>query len=344
MKLATVMALREMALDGWRLGVDWPQLYRDWPGRMNRTDCRGVCRGAHRCCPPGQTLLLLPGEGAFLRTRGVAAQGDTYVCPGRDRCLGALRPVCCRTYPLAPDAEGNLYADTACSQHKWASWHFLCQTAQAWQQLLDYGVIRGWVQTMRRDHYSQRTEVAVDAMERGFDAGYAATFGHYHSGKRPGELLQAGIIRSTDRVLVTGCGRGQGVAALREEGVDAWGVEVNASLVAASAARGYVSHGDVRELAFEDGSFDMVLSIDVLEHLPDYDRALAEMARVSRWRAYVEVTALETAEDLFEDPTHVVYMWLSDWRQAIERHMAVESLAEVSGVKQGMVCRVRTDE
>jgi len=340
-KLAEVMRTRESLLGWTQSGVSWHSLYHDWSGRLNRTDCRFCCRGPHRCCQPGQTLLLVPGEGDFLRSRGVAAQGDTYVCLGREHCLDALRPVCCRTYPLAPDADGNLFADTACSQHRWASWHFLCQTAKAWQHLLTYPLVRLWLIGMRHGQYNQRAEVAVDAIERPFDAGYTATFGHYHSGRRVGELLQAGIIRSTDRLLVTGCGRGQSVAAVREEGVDAWGVDVNPSVVAASAARGYVSQGDVRALAFEDGSFDMVLSVDVLEHLPDYHLALAEMARVSRWRAYVEVTALESAEDLFEDPTHVVFLGLEEWRRAIEEHMAVESLAEVSGDKQGMVCRVR---
>ena len=39
---------------------------------------------------------------------------------------------------------------------------------------------------------------------------------------------------------------------------------------------------DVKELPFEDGEFDAVLSFDVLHHIPDWDKALHEISRVSR--------------------------------------------------------------
>jgi len=41
-------------------------------------------------------------------------------------------------------------------------------------------------------------------------------------------------------------------------------------------------HEDVTALTFAGGSFDVVLSFDVLEHVPDYRAALREMARVLR--------------------------------------------------------------
>ncbi len=41
-------------------------------------------------------------------------------------------------------------------------------------------------------------------------------------------------------------------------------------------------HEDVTALTFARGSFDVVLSFDVLEHVPDYRAALREMARVLR--------------------------------------------------------------
>jgi SAM-dependent methyltransferase len=39
---------------------------------------------------------------------------------------------------------------------------------------------------------------------------------------------------------------------------------------------------DVTVLSFDDGAFDAILSLDVLEHVPDYTQALAEFARVLR--------------------------------------------------------------
>ena len=39
---------------------------------------------------------------------------------------------------------------------------------------------------------------------------------------------------------------------------------------------------DVKELPFENGEFDVVLSFDVLHHIPDWDKALHEIGRVLR--------------------------------------------------------------
>lgn len=43
-----------------------------------------------------------------------------------------------------------------------------------------------------------------------------------------------------------------------------------------------VRHEDITALSFPDARFDAVLSFEVLEHVPDYPRALAEFARVLR--------------------------------------------------------------
>lgn len=47
--------------------------------------------------------------------------------------------------------------------------------------------------------------------------------------------------------------------------------------------------GDVRALPFEDGEFDVVLAVDLIQHVPPQDRAgaLAELARVTRGRLVV---------------------------------------------------------
>jgi ubiquinone/menaquinone biosynthesis C-methylase UbiE len=41
-------------------------------------------------------------------------------------------------------------------------------------------------------------------------------------------------------------------------------------------------HADAHHLPFADGEFDLVVSVEVLEHLADPERGLREMARVSR--------------------------------------------------------------
>ncbi len=41
-----------------------------------------------------------------------------------------------------------------------------------------------------------------------------------------------------------------------------------------------IRHEDLTSLSFADGSFDVILSFDVLEHVPDYAAALREMSRI----------------------------------------------------------------
>jgi SAM-dependent methyltransferase len=55
--------------------------------------------------------------------------------------------------------------------------------------------------------------------------------------------------------------------------------------------------GDVRQLPFEDRSFDVAVAVDLLEHVPPADRpvALRELARVARRRVVVACPAGEAA-------------------------------------------------
>lgn len=46
--------------------------------------------------------------------------------------------------------------------------------------------------------------------------------------------------------------------------------------------RGTFQTGDIYDTGFEDNSFDVVVSFEVLEHLHQADRALAELARVAK--------------------------------------------------------------
>jgi len=92
------------------------------------------------------------------------------------------------------------------------------------------------------------------------------------------------------RVLDFGCGRGETVALLCEQGFRACGVDVEQSYLengaAAFEARGLsaseclFSFGSDGKLPFPDQSFDFVFTQQVLEHVDDLDGALGEIARV----------------------------------------------------------------
>jgi glycogen(starch) synthase len=94
---------------------------------------------------------------------------------------------------------------------------------------------------------------------------------------------------------------------------------------------------DARELPFEDGSFDAVLALDLLAHLPDLGAGVKELARVARPGARVVF-----------DTTNAVPVWvlaypayvnwrpkrllvtllaggvLPEWRSLVRHHRAAE--------------------
>lgn len=85
-------------------------------------------------------------------------------------------------------------------------------------------------------------------------------------------------------VLDAGCGEGETIARLRgvlPERVAA--IDMNPESAAYTASRlpaVQVEVGRIGELPYGEGSFDLVICLEVLEHLDDPDAALADLARV----------------------------------------------------------------
>jgi SAM-dependent methyltransferase len=101
-------------------------------------------------------------------------------------------------------------------------------------------------------------------------------------------IIREHVGHRIDRLLVVGCGSGMEAAVLaRELGVRVVGVDLHGSFDHSAAAAVELRRGDATRLDFPDGTFDFVFSYHVLEHIPDYDKALAEMERVlSKGGAY----------------------------------------------------------
>ncbi len=99
--------------------------------------------------------------------------------------------------------------------------------------------------------------------------------------KRLGVIQRYATLRGR-RVLDCGCGAGDYVLALQALGADAWGIEYAREKLAKAPAPvvGRVSVGDLHDIALRDGSVDVALLNEVLEHVPDDGRALREVHRV----------------------------------------------------------------
>jgi SAM-dependent methyltransferase len=99
-------------------------------------------------------------------------------------------------------------------------------------------------------------------------------------------LLDAAIgaaDRDGRRVLDVGCGTGAMLSYLERYGEPS-GVEADEQAVELCRSRGItaVQQADPPPLPFEDGRFDLVTALDVLEHVDDDGRLLAELRRVLR--------------------------------------------------------------
>jgi SAM-dependent methyltransferase len=84
------------------------------------------------------------------------------------------------------------------------------------------------------------------------------------------------------RVLEVGGGEGELAARIKTElGVEVVGIDQSEAMVAEQRAKGIDARvGDVQQLPFADGEFDVAVAAWMLYHVPDLDRGLAELARV----------------------------------------------------------------
>jgi SAM-dependent methyltransferase len=86
------------------------------------------------------------------------------------------------------------------------------------------------------------------------------------------------------------------------------GIELDedAAQLAASRERGEVKTGRVEELPWPDRSFDLITSLDVIEHTPDDRVALGELRRVSKPGGWLLVTvpAYQTLFSLHDVANH----------------------------------------
>jgi SAM-dependent methyltransferase len=112
-------------------------------------------------------------------------------------------------------------------------------------------------------------------------------------------LRQALARKSNPRILDIGCGTGETMTFLEQWLVDpfVYGVDNSQQATAYARARGHdnVLQGDAFALPFEDGFFDNVLLLDVMEHIENDMALLVEVSRVthSGGKIIITVPALE---------------------------------------------------
>lgn len=83
------------------------------------------------------------------------------------------------------------------------------------------------------------------------------------------------------KVLDVGCGTGAVMEQMKSLGYEAYGVDMSADALHYCEAKELaVTLGTAENIAYPDANFDVVLALDVLEHVPDHAAAMREIARV----------------------------------------------------------------
>ncbi len=105
-------------------------------------------------------------------------------------------------------------------------------------------------------------------------------------------LQQAGFTKNhPKKILDLGCGTGSTLASLKDWG---WAVGLDNSPLALAYSRqrgvGPLVEASAQELPFKEGSFDLIVGLDILEHLEDDLQALREIFRTLKPSGYVLIT------------------------------------------------------
>jgi ubiquinone/menaquinone biosynthesis C-methylase UbiE len=131
------------------------------------------------------------------------------------------------------------------------------------------------------------------------------TFDKYGSGNPVVRRLMTGFHRTLDElyakaapesILDVGCGEGvltvEWAGRLRDQrivGIDLDDPKLKAEWATRERPNLEFRCEEATSLSFADGEFDLASAIEVLEHVPDPEATLAEMARVARRRLLVSV-------------------------------------------------------
>jgi SAM-dependent methyltransferase len=142
-----------------------------------------------------------------------------------------------------------------------------------------------------------------------------------------GVIAKLGLPRPA-RILDAGCGSGRNMVELARYGA-VTGVELSDTSVALARERGIgeVVAGSVLEMPFADASFDLAVTLDVIEHLDDDLAALRELRRLVAPGGVLLVTV-------------PAYQWLWSGHDEINHHhrrytrRSLQRVAEQAGWRQ----------
>ena len=124
-------------------------------------------------------------------------------------------------------------------------------------------------------------------------------------------------LKPNDKVFVHGCGYGQRVHCFIEQGIDAIGMDISEYVIDNSYG---LSEGKIISHIPIDEKFKLVVSVDVLEHLPDEIllKDLPKLAEIAPIGLY-GITAVDN-ENFYRDKTHINPKFMSEWKDLLNKY------------------------
>ena len=128
-----------------------------------------------------------------------------------------------------------------------------------------------------------------------------------------------GLIQSEGKLVDLGCAFGYLVQEARTRGYQALGLDVSSYALSSEPGIGGLIEGDLQVLPLRESSADVVVLFDVLEHLTDPERALAEVVRILTPEGLIVGTTPDPVFFEREEPTHIFERPPSYWLDRLRR-------------------------
>lgn len=143
-------------------------------------------------------------------------------------------------------------------------------------------------------------------------------------------------------LLDFGCGRGALLKRLRARGIEAQGLEIDrpgiSEFLDEDTRRFVQMYGGALPAPYQDGQFESVTCVEVLEHCEGPDAVAAELARLTRDRCLVTVPDISAVPLCFRhrvvpwhllEATHVNFFTQASLEQLLRRHFSRVEMARI---------------